>query len=151
MSHSGLKIIPLPKSTFRTTPEMDNLNLKIKKYVSPHIQPSPFSCSDLVSNKVLQKDFDSEIEEKNFIKLKLNRLPNCKSYPKFFTKNRSEDEKSTTIGEMTSRSNFKKTTFSTVEVIRVENYKKYNKIKKKINDNLDWSNCAFDDKECLVF
>ena len=149
---SGLKIIPLPIPNFQKKIQMDNPSSKIQKYLSSSPRPNPFSNSDSCSKNNTQNDYDLEIEDDDFIQLKPNCFNNHKILSNLLSKNKIEDEKSTTLGEITSHhNNFKKVTFSTVEVIRVENYKKYNKIKKKVNHNLDKSIWAMEDNPCYVF
>ena len=149
---SGLRIISLPIPNFKKISEAHNLKTKLKKYISPIPRPNPFFNSELYSKKYLSKSFDSEIEDEDFIQLKPNCYSDRKIFPKSFSKSKIEDEKSTALGEAnTHQNNFKKVTFSKIEIIRVENYKKYNKIKKKVNYNLNKSNWVLEEEECLVF
>ena len=89
-----------------------------------------------IPNKLSEKDFDNDI------------LNNTVRYDKYRYNIKSEDSNSTT-SKSSINDKFKKVTFSTVEIIRVANYKKYNKlntIKKNINNN-SW----LTEQNCFIF
>ena len=89
-----------------------------------------------IPNKLFEKDFDNEI------------LNNTVRYDKYKYNIKSEDSNSTT-SKSSMNDKLKKVTFSTVEIIRVANYKKYNKvntIKKNINNNT-W----LTEQNCIIF
>ena len=89
-----------------------------------------------IPNKLSEKDFDNDI------------LNNTVRYDKYKYNIKSEDSNSTT-SKSSINDKFKKVTFSTVEIIRVANYKKYNKlntIKKNVN-NYSW----LTEQNCFIF
>ena len=89
-----------------------------------------------IPNRLSEKDFDNDI------------LNNTVRYDKYKYNIKYEDSNSTT-SKSSMNDKLKKVTFSTVEIIRVANYKKYNKlntIKKNVNNN-SW----ISDQNCLIF
>ena len=75
-------------------------------------------------------------------------LNNTVRYDKYKYNIKSDDSNSTT-SKSSINDKFKKVTFSTVEIIRVANYKKYNKlntIKKNVN-NYSW----LTEQNCFIF
>ena len=89
-----------------------------------------------IPNKFSEKDFNNDI------------LNNTVRYDKYKYNIKSEDSNSTT-SKSSMNDKLKKVTFSTVEIIRVANYKKYNKvntIKKNINNNT-W----LTEQNCIIF
>ena len=89
-----------------------------------------------IPHKLSEKDLDNDI------------LNNTVRYDKYKYNLKSEDSNSTT-SKSSMNDKLKKVTFSTVEIIRVANYKKYNKlntIKKNVNNN-SW----IGDQNCFIF
>ena len=96
-------------------------------------------------NKILSLNLNSAYFKPNDIFKHTAKIRNCR----FNLKDEDISRSSTTkITRGSINDKIKKVTFSTVEIIRVENYKKYNRmnIYKKIENN-----DSFTDNQCIVF
>ena len=126
-----------------------NIDNKIRKYTSSSKKRNPF-LDDLKTRTIdddtqeISFTFQRDINHAN--SFNVNKI--LKKYSNI-SPNKVEDENSTNItDEGVRKNNLKKVTFSTVEVIRVENYKKYNKI--KINPLKEFQDLK-DNKQCSIF
>ena len=120
-----------------TSINISNKFLSESKFCLKHCRKNSIVINRLnIPNKLFEKDFDNEI------------LNNTVRYDKYKYNIKSEDSNSTT-SKSSMNDKLKKVTFSTVEIIRVANYKKYNKvntIKKNINNNT-W----LIEQNCIIF
>ena len=151
------KILPSIKKLMITRiPQLSNckdINTKIKKYVTSYRKSNPFLSKPKM--KTIGNDKDEEtlslhktINHSNTFNV--NKI--LKKYS-IISVNKTEDENSTTITDAPVRkNNLKKVTFSVIEVIRVENYKKYNKIKYKRNFKKEIEPLKdYDDEKCPIY
>ena len=94
-----------------------------------------------------RKKFQAVLSKKDFKNEEnVNRTLNIQNY-KYNLK--IEDNNSTASKSSINEDKIKKVTFSTVQIIRVPNYKRYNKLN-TIKKNEDVSN-SLDDKKCIIF
>ena len=90
-----------------------------------------------LSNSLYNKDLEND------------KLSNTVKIEKYKYNLKSEDSNNSITTKLSINDKLKKVTFSTVEIIRVTNYKKYNKLNSiKKNQN---NNSIFEDKSCFMF
>lgn len=90
-----------------------------------------------ISNSLYNKDSEND------------KLRNTVKVEKYKYNLKSEDSSNSITTKLTINDKLKKVTFSTVEIIRVTNYKKYNKLNSiKKNES---NNSIFEDKSCFIF
>ena len=119
-----------------------SINIYNKFLCDKKTTPHKFYKKNSLSINTL--NIPSNIGEKDYSK---NSILNTVRVDKYKYKLKFEDSNSTAT-KSSINDKLKKVTFSTVEIIRVENYKKYNKlnaIKKSINNS--W----IDYNDCLIF
>lgn len=151
------KIIPSIKKLMITRiPQLSNskdINTKIKKYVTSFRKRNPFLSKPKM--KTIENDNDeSPSFHKNINHSNTYNVNKILKKYSTISVNKTEDENSTTITDAAVRkNNLKKVTFSVVEVIRVENYKKYNKIKYKPNfkKGIQPLKDYDDDEQCSIY
>ena len=116
-----------------------SINISNKFLCDKNTTPHKFYRKNSLSINTL--NIPSNIGEKDYTK---NSILNIVRVDKYKYNLKFEDSNSTAT-KSSINDKLKKVTFSTVEIIRVENYKKYNKLNaiKRSNNNswIDYNNC----------
>ena len=116
-----------------------SINISNKFLCDKKTTPHKFYRKNSLSINTL--NIPSNIGEKDYTK---NSILNTVRVDKYKYNLKFEDSNSTAT-KFSINDKLKKVTFSTVEIIRVENYKKYNKLNaiKRSNNNswIDYNNC----------
>jgi len=126
------KINAIPKSINKS-----NKSIFLKGEKIRHFRQNSLNLNNFNSDKISEKDFENNDILNQTVKHNKNKC-NLKS-----------DDGISTASKSTINDKFKKVTFSTVEFIRVENYKKYNKLNqiKKADYNYNF----YEDRNCNIF
>ena len=152
------KISPSIKKIIITKiPQLSNnedVDGKIRKYTTSFSKRSPFlnrQKKRIIDNNNEKKSSLFHTNINNFNSFNVNKI--LKQYNNI-SKKKTEDENTTAItDEVIRKNNLKKVTFSIVEIIRVESYKKYNKIINKLNSSKETKplrDIDYDD-QCFMF
>ena len=140
------------KETIAGEGEINNIPKTInvsKRFLSRNYSPKNYKT--ILYNYYSSRNVNNSINKINYRNIpKINKSIDTIELNKYKIKlKRTESNSTTSISSNNEK--IKKVTFSTIEIIRIQNYKKFNRLNSYKTDEIQKANHNYDDNNCSIF